>query len=63
MDLPADRVLENAIGQLKNVIVIGEKEDGEKWFATNTGNGQWYAWILQMALYKFYNGDFNYDND
>jgi hypothetical protein len=63
MDAPADRVLESAVGKLKKVIVIGETEDGEKWFATSTGDGKWYSWILQMALHKFYSGDHGWKED
>lgn len=59
MDVDVDRVLNSAIGKLKSIIIIGEEHDGTKYFASSSGDGQWYAWLLQLALHKFYNGDFD----
>lgn len=34
LDLPADRVLEGAIGQMKGVVLIGFDQDGNEYFAS-----------------------------
>lgn len=36
MDIPPDRVLENAVGKLKSVIVLGYDQDGYEYFASST---------------------------
>lgn len=39
LDIPVDRVLEAAIGQgLEKVLIIGEEEDGKLYVACSTGN-------------------------
>jgi hypothetical protein len=39
-DIPADRVLQAAVGQLKSVVVCGETESGDIWAASSLGDGE-----------------------
>ncbi len=47
LDLPVDRVLEAAKGQLQSVVVIGWTEDGEEYFASTDPNGGSVIWLLE----------------
>lgn len=51
-ELPPDRVLGAAVGQLKNVLVIGYAEDDSFYFAGSDPSGPWNLWLLEVAKKK-----------
>lgn len=54
-DIPADRVLVSAIGQLESVIVIGYDKDGDEYFASSIADGGDTLWLMErfkMALLR-----------
>jgi hypothetical protein len=46
LDLPADRVLEGATGELDQVVVIGYHKDGSEYFASSIADGGTVNWLL-----------------
>jgi hypothetical protein len=47
-DIPVDRVLEQAIGELDTVVICGrEKNTGELYFASNTASGPKALWLVE----------------
>lgn len=48
-DIPPDRVLDSAKGVLSQAIVIGQKEDGELYFAFSTSDMKLQIFLLEMA--------------
>lgn len=52
LDTPPDTILENAIGNLESVIVIGYTHDGEEYFAASMPDGADAIWHLQRAAHK-----------
>lgn len=49
LDLPADRVLEGAIGQMKGVVLIGFDQDGNEYFASTYADGGTVMWLLERC--------------
>jgi hypothetical protein len=49
LDLPPDRVLAAAVGQLETVLVIGYTSDGDEYFASSTANGADVVWLLERT--------------
>ena len=49
LDIPADRVLEGAMGKLKSVLVIGYDEAGEEYFASSITDGGEVLWLLERC--------------
>ena len=52
LDLPADRILEGAAGQLERVIVIGYTPDGDEYFASSIADGADCVWLLERMKLK-----------
>lgn len=55
LDLPVDRVLEEAKGLLDYVVLMGFDKDGELYFASTTPDGGEVLWLLEkckIALMK-----------
>ena len=46
-DLPADQVLENALGKLERAIVIGYTSDGEEFFSSSIADGGEVVWLIE----------------
>lgn len=46
-DVPADRVLVSAIGQLESTIVIGYNKNGDEYFASSIADGGTTLWLLE----------------
>ena len=55
LNLPADRILKAAIGELTEVVVIGYTKDGEEWFASSVAGGDAALWHLERAKFKLLN--------
>ena len=49
LDIPSDRVLECAIGQTEQVVVIGADKDGKLYFASSYGDQTQTLWLLKKA--------------
>ena len=47
LDLPADQILESALGKLKSAIVIGYTSDGEEYFASSIADGGEVVWLIE----------------
>jgi hypothetical protein len=52
LDLPVDRVLEAAMGQLEGVVLIGYDKDGEEYFASTYADGGTVNWLLDRCKIK-----------
>lgn len=50
LDIPADRVLEAAVGKLSACLVIGVSTDGELYLAASRGSVEWTHWALNNAI-------------
>lgn len=53
LDLPAARILDAAAG-LVTAVVIGWKEDGSFYFASNKADGGEVLWLLELAKRKLF---------
>ena len=49
LDLPADRVLEGAMGDLESVVLLGYTKDGEEYFASSIADGGDVLWLLEKC--------------
>ncbi len=49
LDIPADRVLETAVGTLDSVVVIGYDKEGNEYVAASTSNLPDVLWLLERA--------------
>ena len=52
LDMPADRVLEKAIGQLDGVVIMGYDKEGEEVFASSIADGGHVLWLLEQCKLK-----------
>ena len=55
LDSPADSVLENNMGALNDVVLIGYDKDGEFFFASNKADGAEVLWLLEKAKQELLN--------
>lgn len=56
LDLPPDRVLEAAAGQLAQCIVIGKTHDGQHWIASSIGDIEKAIYELERAKFVLMSG-------
>ena len=47
LNLDPDRVLNKAIGELKDVVIIGYDKDDNEYFATSMADGGDIVWLLE----------------
>ena len=52
LDIPPDKVLDRAVGNLEQVCVIGTTNDGDFYFASSKADGGEVLWLLQLAIHK-----------
>ena len=52
LDLPVDRILENAKGQMEGIVLIGFDNDGELYAASSYADGGTIMWLLEMCKQK-----------
>ena len=53
LDLPTDRILEEAKGECKDgVVVLGFDNDGEFYFASSIADGGSVIWLMELAKKK-----------
>ncbi|RPJ29884.1 MAG: hypothetical protein EHM17_16135 [Verrucomicrobiaceae bacterium] len=49
LDMPADHVLESALGKLEGVVILGYDKDGQEYFASSYADGGDMLWLLERA--------------
>jgi hypothetical protein len=54
LDIPADRVLEAAVGNCDPAVVIGYDAQGELYFAANVADKRQVLWLLEAAKRKLF---------
>lgn len=47
LDLPADQVLESALGKLQGAVVIGFDKAGQEYFASSYADGGTVLWLME----------------
>lgn len=47
LDLPADRVLNEAIEKLDKVVILGYDKEGEEYFASSIADGGSVLWLME----------------
>jgi len=52
LSLDPDRVLNKAIGELKDVIIIGYDKDGNEYFKSSIADGGDVIWLLERMKLK-----------
>lgn len=52
LDLPADKVLENAVGKMEGVVIMGYDKEGEEVFASSIADGGEVLWLLEQCKLK-----------
>ena len=52
LDLPADRILEDAIGKLDSVVIMGYDKKGEELFASSLADGGSVLWLIEQCKLK-----------
>lgn len=59
LDLPPDRVLEAATGELETVLVLGYDHEGNEYYAASTADGGTLVWLTERFKTKLVLGDFD----
>ena len=49
LDLPPDKILEGAKGQLEGVVIMGYDKDGSQYFASSYADGGEVLWLLESC--------------
>ena len=50
LDIPVERILERAgAADLKMVVVMGERQDGERYFASSVSSGPEIVWLIEKV--------------
>ena len=49
LDLPSDKLLEKAIGNVDDVLIIGYDKAGELYFASSRADGGSVLWLMELA--------------
>lgn len=52
LDVPCDKLLEKAMGQLTEVVILGFDHDGKEWFASSKADAGGVVWHLERAKLK-----------
>lgn len=47
LDLPADRVLTEAVNQLDKVVIMGYDNEGKEYFASSIADGGTVLWLME----------------
>ena len=51
-DLDPDKILKAAVGELKEVVIVGYKDNGDFYFASTRSSGPDTLWLLAQAQSK-----------
>ena len=49
LDIPVDRILEEAKGKLDSVVILGYDKDEEEYFASSMADGGEVLWLLERC--------------
>ena len=52
LDLPADQVLDAAMGKMEGVVILGYDKEGYEYFATTYADGGTVLWLLDRCRQK-----------
>lgn len=52
LDLNPDMLLQEAVGQLESVVILGYAKDGGEYFASSKADAGEVVWHLERAKYK-----------
>jgi len=52
LDLPVDRILEGAKGELEGVIIMGYTKDGDEYFASSYADSGTVNWLIDRFKVK-----------
>ncbi len=52
LDMPADKIFENAIGKLDSVVIMGYDKEDKEVFASSLANGGSILWLLEQCKLK-----------
>jgi hypothetical protein len=52
LDHPADRIIEQALGKLDYVLILGFDKDGGEYFASNKSDGADALYVMERAKHK-----------
>lgn len=55
LDLPPDRILEGAKGQLEGIVIMGWDKDGSQYFASSYADGMEVLWLLESCKHTLMN--------
>lgn len=47
LDLPPDRILDDAVGKLEGVVILGYTKEGDEFFASSYADGGNVLWLLE----------------
>jgi hypothetical protein len=47
LDLPPDRILQDAVGKLEGVVILGYTKEGDEFFASSYADGGNVLWLLE----------------
>lgn len=59
LDIPADKVLEGAIGKMEGVVVLGWDKNDELYFASTYADGGTIIWLLEVCKKRLLTPAFN----
>ena len=59
LDIEPDKVLDSALGQLEQVLVIGYNENGDNYFASSTSDIGKLLRMIETFKFNLMNGDFD----
>jgi hypothetical protein len=48
LDLPPDRILNAAVGQMESVVILGYDKEGQEYFASSISDGGAVLWLLEQ---------------
>jgi len=49
LDIPVDKVLEGAKGQLEGIVIMGYDHDGNQYFASSYADGGTVLWLMEQC--------------
>lgn len=55
LDIPPDRILSKAIGNMSQCVIIGYDKEGELYFASSQADGGEVLWLLELAKKELLN--------
>lgn len=56
LDMPADVILEGAIGRMDGVVIMGWDKEGELYFGSTYADGGAILWLMELAKKRLMEG-------